>query len=136
MIARWSWDDNDGCHPEIGRSDLPGNKGETSRALCRERSIKVSAEKARLATRQKTLPNSLSSPRANGAWKRLEKTGPAATADLNTALCPPRAIVVNRLRARLVAQQLADWESSDLKGSNLGSSLVWVKGEWWAKSKH
>lgn len=61
----------------------------------RESSIKVSAERARLARLEETLPISVSLPWANDARQRLEKTGPAVMADVNTALCPRRAIVVN-----------------------------------------
>lgn len=48
---------------------------------------------------ERTLPISVSLPRANEALQRLEKTGPVAMADVNTALCPRRAIVVSLLCA-------------------------------------
>lgn len=51
--------------------------------------------KARLASLSRQLPISVSLARANGPRQCLEKTGPVAMADLNTALCPRRAIAVN-----------------------------------------
>lgn len=56
-----------------------------------------------------TLPISVSLPRANEALQRLEKTGPVAMADVNTALCPRRAIVVNPSFRRLVFSRNRWW---------------------------
>lgn len=56
-----------------------------------------------------TLPISVSLPRANEARQRLEKTGPAAMADVNRGLCPRRAIVVNPSSSLLVSSRSRWW---------------------------